>query len=343
MKILIYGAGVLGSLYAAKLQAAGHEVWLLARGQRLADLKTHGLVLEDAETGEQTSTQLCFVDNLAPEDRYDLALVLMRKNQVGAILPALAENRRIPSIVFMTNNAAGPDEWTRAVGRERVLLGFPGAGGVRAGPVVRYLLARRQPTSLGELDGQITPRLKEMAIAFEAAGFPVVVRPDMDAWLKTHVALVSPIANALYMAGGDNYRLARTRDAVTLLVRAVKEGLRVLRALGIPITPAAFRLLEWIPEPLMVPYLQRSLSTPAAEIALAGHANAARDEMKQLADEFQALAEAANVPTPAINCLYTSIDAATPPVAENSQPIPLDWSGVWAGLAALAGIGLLVN
>ena len=33
MKLLIYGAGVLGSLYAARLHAAGHRVMLLARGQ----------------------------------------------------------------------------------------------------------------------------------------------------------------------------------------------------------------------------------------------------------------------------------------------------------------------
>jgi ketopantoate reductase len=38
MKLLIYGTGVLGSLYAARLHAAGHTVTLLARGQRLVDL-----------------------------------------------------------------------------------------------------------------------------------------------------------------------------------------------------------------------------------------------------------------------------------------------------------------
>ena len=32
MRILVYGAGVIGSLYAAKLQAAGQEVTVLARG-----------------------------------------------------------------------------------------------------------------------------------------------------------------------------------------------------------------------------------------------------------------------------------------------------------------------
>ena len=38
-KIFVFGAGVLGSLYAGKLHQAGYEVTLLARGNRLAELK----------------------------------------------------------------------------------------------------------------------------------------------------------------------------------------------------------------------------------------------------------------------------------------------------------------
>ncbi len=34
MDILVYGAGVLGSLYAARLQQAGQHVTILARGPR---------------------------------------------------------------------------------------------------------------------------------------------------------------------------------------------------------------------------------------------------------------------------------------------------------------------
>ena len=47
VKILVYGAGPLGSLLAAKLQEGGNTVSLLARGRRLADLREHGLVLVD--------------------------------------------------------------------------------------------------------------------------------------------------------------------------------------------------------------------------------------------------------------------------------------------------------
>ncbi len=53
MKTLIFGAGPTGSLYAARLFEAGHDITLLDRGQRLEDLRTHGVALEDAFSGGQ--------------------------------------------------------------------------------------------------------------------------------------------------------------------------------------------------------------------------------------------------------------------------------------------------
>jgi ketopantoate reductase len=40
LKILVYGAGAIGNVYAAKLCAADEDVTLLARGQRLAALRS---------------------------------------------------------------------------------------------------------------------------------------------------------------------------------------------------------------------------------------------------------------------------------------------------------------
>ncbi len=329
MKILFYGAGVLGSLYAARLQEAGQEVSILARGQRLADIREHGIVLEDSDTGQRTSTRVKVVEHLAPDDAYDLVVVLMRKNQVSAILPALAANRHTPSVLFMGNNVMGPDEMVAALGRERVLLGFPGAAGHRQGYVVvtKVVSGRQQPTTFGELDGQTTPRLQQIVVDFKSAGFPTAISRNMDAWLKTHMAEVSPTANAIYMAGGDNYRLARTRDGLVRVVRAIREGYRVLWALGVPITPANHKIFDWIPEPVLVALMRRLLNTKTAEIEIAGHANAARDEFKQLADDFKALARTTSVPTPAMDRLRTYIDPAVLPLPEGSAQISLKWAG----------------
>ncbi len=315
MKILFYGAGVIGSLYAARLQDAGQDVSILARGQRLKDIREYGIVLAQAFTSKQTTTHVNVVEQLSPEDAYDLIVVVMRKNQVPAILPILAANQRIPNVLFMVNNPSGYDDWMQAVGRDRLLIGFPSAAGALEGRVVSYIVgsSRIQPTMFGEPDGRITPRLKEIVSTFKQAGFPVAISRNIDAWQKTHVAfLVCPIANGLYMAGGDNYRLAQMPEALHLMVRAMREGFQVLRALGVPITPAKFRLWEWLPEPIVVALLRRWVNTQHFEIVASRHANASRDEMQRLTSEFQALARQTSVATPAIDQLETYIDLLQP-------------------------------
>ncbi len=51
MKLLVYGGGVTGSVCAVRLHGAGHDVSLLARGERLTALRRHGV-----ELAEENST-----------------------------------------------------------------------------------------------------------------------------------------------------------------------------------------------------------------------------------------------------------------------------------------------
>ena len=82
------------------------------------------------------------------------------------------------------------------------------------------------------------------------------------------------------------------------------------------------------------------LANKDVELKAVGHANAARHEMKQIANEFRALARKASVPTPAMDRLYAYIDPATPPVPEGSAEIPLNWRGAWIGLGTVAAVVL---
>ena len=344
MKILVYGAGPLGSLFAARLHRAGHAVSLLARGQRLADLWEYGVVLVNFQTGEETVTRLPVIERLEPEDRYELVLVIMRKNCVRDVLPALAANHVTPNVLFLMNNAAGPDEFAQALDAERVLVGFPMAAGYREGHAVHYLAAEAgEPPAripFGEMDGRVLPRTEQIAQVLSSMdGFAAEIRPDMDAWLKTHVALLMPsIAPALAAAGGDRLRLARTRDLIAMAVRAVREGFQVLYTLGVPITPASLQRLALLPEPLLVGLLQRRFAHPLMHVALEEHARSAGDEIKHLADEFLALARKTQVPTPNIDRLYQYFDPQTPLYPDGDAKIPLQWMGVWQGLAGAASL-----
>ena len=229
-----------------------------------------------------------------------------------------AANHASRAFLFMVSNAQGSDQLAAAVAYERVLFGFAGAGGTLEKGVVRYSVAPRllQPTTLGELDGTTTPRLARIANEFRRAGFHVALESRMDAWQKTHEAWVSPVANAIYAVGGDNGRLRTTRDVVVLTLRAIRENFAVLRALEVPITPPKLRAFDRLPEPLLVPLLQRVLASRRVEILAARHANAARDEMAAIVAELSALAAEAGAPTPAADELARYVDASVPPLLD---------------------------
>ncbi len=341
MRILVYGAGNIGSLYAGLLKQSGQDVSILARGKNLADICERGIQLEDVVTEKQTVAQVSCVTQLEVDDPYDLVLVILPKDHVSEVLPILATNRRTPNVMFLGNNVAGPREMTERLGCDRVLLGFPGASAVSGAQSIRYLVlpAREQPTTIGEIDGTMSPRIKCIANTLRGAGFPVSICSNMGAWLKTHAAEISPTAHALYMAGGDVHRLARTRDALVLMLRAIRESYAVLRVLGIPITPMSHRIFQWIPEPLLLIIMRRKLNEQTMSIKI-GHAAGARKEMKTIANEWQALARTTPIPMPAMERLLTYGDPSVEPMADGSSELPLKWGPVWViglALAVLAG------
>ena len=131
MRLLIFGAGMLGSFYAVKLLAAGHGVTILARGRRAAQLGEDGLVVQEYGRN-RLRAPVSVIESLDPESSCEYVLVLVRNDQVESVLPALAANKATPSLVFMFNNLGGPLRLIDVLGHDRVVLGFLGAAGERA-------------------------------------------------------------------------------------------------------------------------------------------------------------------------------------------------------------------
>ena len=292
MRVLVIGAGVLGSLYAGRLAAAGIEVTLLARGSRLAELQTEPLRLVNDADGTSTLTKLAVVPKLEPTDAYDMGLVMVRADQVKDLLPQLSANSGVKFFLFMHNRAAGSSVLARAVGPGRFLLGFPGAGGCRESNTVRYRVIPEQPTTLGEPDGSLSQRLRNVAKLFAEAGFKVAASRRIDDWLKTHAVFVTAIAGAIYRAEGSATVLALRRDCVRALVRGIRQGFSALTAAGVVIEPRKLALLFALPTVIPEFYWRRYLAHPAAELIFAGHARAAPDEMQALVEELREIVPA---------------------------------------------------
>ena len=310
MKILVYGAGVIGTLYAARLQEGGHRVTVVARGERLADVRRYGLTLEDVVSHGRSMTQVDTTERLGPDDQYDIALIAVRRDQVASVMSELTANYRIPTLIFMLNNPTGSSDLAQALGRDRVLLGFPGAGGTRDGNLVRYAMIAQQPTTLGELDGKRTPRLRRLLETFRQCGFPTTTSRDMDGWLKAHAFFVTAISGAIYIAGGDCHRLSEDKATVALMAKGVREGYSAVRVLGFNVAPFALSVLfTWLPPTFAIYYWRRFFASEMADYVFGRHARAASGEMRELANDCRSLSEKSRIEAPALRQLYGAIDA----------------------------------
>ena len=343
MKILVFGAGPLGSLKAARLHEAGHDVTILARGQRLVDLQEHGIVIREEGVDGEEVAHVPVAESFEPDDDYDLVLVVMGEHQAVQILDTLADNEHVPTFLFLGNNVNGTDEMVQALGKERVMLGFPYPGGKRDGHVMRVLPINedeKYTIPIGEVDDTIRPRTRQVAAVLEdMRGYEVEIRTDMDEWLKYHVALLmSGLVPALYAADISMKRLGETRDLQVLSVRATKEALRGLRSAGYAPSPPVVRVFEYVPEPICVWAIGRLMRKEYAKISVEGHARDGRDEMRYLFDGLRSILDETDVETEAIDQLAPYYEPEIPPYPEGKRELPMQWGGL-AG--PVIGIGAL--
>lgn len=344
--IIVMGAGPLGSLIAARLQQGGRAVRLLARGPRLEELRQHGIVLKSWSSGREEIVQVPLIEDLEGVENNDLIVVVMRKNLALEALPMLAKTRA-RSVLFLMNNAAGPQAMLEALGAQRVLIGFAGAGGYREGHKVVYMNAEEGSEAnilLGTVDGKPSPALDAAAASLNGGlHLKAVVEEHMDAWSKYHVALLFPsVATALYLSGNDAVRMANTRDARVLAWRAFQEGFAVLRKLGYPVQPPALKKLLWVPEPVMVAMLGRLLRNPRMEVALARHARNIQDEINQLNAEFLALVKKSGIFTPHLRFLVSQYQKQATAFPEGSRSMRLRWGGILIPILLLVCAALLL-
>jgi 2-dehydropantoate 2-reductase len=310
VNVLVYGAGVIGTIYAAKLHRGGHQITLLARGQRLADIREYGLVLENVADGFRFTTQIKVAEHLAPYDQYDIALVAVRRDQLAAIMPELSSNRGVDSFLFMLNNPTGTVNLAQSLGRDRVLLGFPGAGGTREKHVIKYVMIAQQPTPLGGLGCLQYKKLRDIAKALRASGFRTSLSRDMDTWLKCHAFFVTAICGAIYLAGGDCMKLSQDTATLARMTTGVREGFAAVQAMGRTVTPLSLRaLFTWMPNSFAIHYWRKFFGSNMADYVFGRHARAAAWEMHVIANDCRNMLEESGARAHLLLQLYDAIDA----------------------------------
>ena len=280
MRILVFGAGVIGSLYGALLAEAGYDVSVYARGRRLESLTQDGLIVK--RKGEIRKVPIQVLSAIEPEDRYDLVFLTVRENQLHAALEELRQNDS-PTIVTMVNSLETYDQWEAICGEGRIIPAFPGAGGGFDGNVLDAALTPRliQPTTFGKTDG----RERELARILRRAKIPYQIVSDMHAWQLCHLAMVVPIADAYYEAA-DPENAGRDAALMRKTAKQIRDNLSEIAVRRIRLSPGKMQVFRLLPVPLVGWILGLVFESSFGDRFMYRHSMKAPDEMLKLHEQF---------------------------------------------------------
>ncbi|QHW33394.1 ketopantoate reductase family protein [Paenibacillus rhizovicinus] len=283
-RLLIFGAGVIGSVYALRLAQSGLDVTILARGKRLEALRREGLKYNDNGTIKQLSIKT--IEKLENDDCYDFILVPVRYDQAESALSAIKDNWS-KNIVTLTNTI-GYDSWLEIVG-DRLLPGFPGAGGdIKQGVLyAQFGSEKHQGTIFGEINGLTTERVKELAQIFESVNLHYEIQENIRAFHISHTALA--IVNKHFYTNDGMVDIGTARSASTLskIAAAIKQNIRLVEQAGIPVIPPETKAMgEMSDNDIISRYRQMLSNDFIIDVKLGNHAVSQKAEIMLLDEMF---------------------------------------------------------
>jgi 2-dehydropantoate 2-reductase len=193
MRVLVAGAGALGTCYAALLGRAGADVWVLVRPERAAAfprrLRCTGLIEAEAPVEVVTSGR--------EAKHADYVLVTTKTSDSAGVLAAL-RGVDAGAVLSLQNGLGKNEALAGAFGRERVLGAACVVGAALLAPG-HAELTLNAATWVGELDGTSSARVARLAAVLRAAGFPSWSVPHIQAveWYKLCALLPGALATAL--------------------------------------------------------------------------------------------------------------------------------------------------
>jgi 2-dehydropantoate 2-reductase len=234
MKIVVFGAGAVGTFFGGLLVRGGQDVSFVARGAQLEALRNGGIRIESSLLGEIHVARVHAVEQAAEISKADLVLICVKSHQtaaIGADVAAMLSDRGVA--VTLQNGVESDEILASTVGRERVIPGVVYVGATVARPgVVSHVAAGT--IALGAPDGVDPSRLPAVRDVLAKSGQPVRISSEInrDRWRKLiWNASFNTVSAITRLEPAELLALPATRE---LLRAMMLEVVVVARAGGVP-------------------------------------------------------------------------------------------------------------
>lgn len=235
MRIAIMGAGGQGGYYGGMLDRAGEDVTFIARGAHLDAIKANGLTVKTPHAGEFT------IDAKATSDPgeigpVDLVMFCVKTYDTDSAAKQIQPTVGPDTMVVSTQNGVdsgeriehviGPGHFIACVNYVNSVIEKPGMIDVRFAGM----------TSLGELDGSMTPRTERLTTTFERAGINVELRSDIRAYLWEKFAAFCGFGSVEVLTRLPAGPIGACPETKELWTGALNEVVEVAQAVGVTLS-----------------------------------------------------------------------------------------------------------
>lgn len=289
MRILIIGAGVLGSNLAHSIKK-GNDVTILARNKTYENLKNNGLIIKH-KFGKKNVDHFNVIDKLDENDIYDVIFVVSRFSSLDSIVKII-ENNKSKNIVFVGNNMNA--EKYMNIKDKNVLFAFFMAAGKKYDGYINSICLNK--IEIGRTDGKDISNEFIKSI-FKEAKIKVIIENKMNDYLKTHACAVLPLVFASYKVDGNLKLLKKDKEYSLLIMDAIIEGYDVLKKLGYEILPKG-EYENCVNKKEKCAFIYRFMfSNFIGKMCISDHAMSAREEFILLDNEFEKLKKKSKLET----------------------------------------------
>ena len=335
LKVLVFGAGAIGTYIGGSLALAGQQVVFVERPRVVEELRQRGLRLDltldkrrqmkDAARVDPAS--FVIVSSLEEALRYgpfDVALFALKSFDTRPALEGIKPYAdKMPPILCLSNGVSNEPAIAEALGKDKVIYGtVTSAVGRRgAGDIVLERLR-----GVGVAQGHLLS--EKLHNTFHAAYLNSQLFGDANSmkWSKMLTNLLAnPTSAILDMTAGEVFadrRLYKLEIEMLHECLAVMEaqGFKVVDLPGTPVRALAFatKLPLWLSKPLLsrAAGTGRGAKMPSFHIDL--HTGRGKSEVEYLHGEVVRAGEKCNVPTPVNKVLTETLLALT------NKQIPLE-------------------
>jgi 2-dehydropantoate 2-reductase len=239
MKILVLGAGAIGSVFGGFLAKAGHHVCIIARHAHLEKILSRGLIIEGI-WGEHAVGNIAGYESLSEllwkePGTFDAVLLTVKSYDTEPMIQELtACFPDPPPVVSLQNGLGNLDKIETFVGREKTIGGRVIFGVEFIEPGRVRVTVSADSTMLGGLPGGIERGIVEnLAQMLTDAGIATEATDSIEKYIWGKV-LYNCALNGLATLMNVHYGVLLTSDSTReIMHQVVTEIFNVLRASGI--------------------------------------------------------------------------------------------------------------